>query len=333
MVDYYATLEIARGATDTEIKKAYRKLAMKWHPDKNPDQAEEAAARFQELGEAYEVLTDKEKRAVYDAHGYDALVNGAPDGAAGGGGGYVYKQNGKEIFEAFFGTSNPFDAMGFGDAAPFESRLNKEAPTKPPAVLHDLACTLEELYNGCTKRVRVTRQRFPAGAAPEADTQPETVTLTINVQPGWRAGTKVTFPGAGDEAPGSLAPDLVFVIQEAAHTRFTREKANLVYTAHISLADALTECALSVPMLDGRTLSLPCPEVVSPGYEKVIPSEGMPVSKSPGQRGDMLVRFNIIFPKYLPDDRKIKLRALLSGTEPGAEEEEAAPVADIAEEE
>ena len=306
MVDYYGTLEVARGATDTEIKKAYRKLAMKWHPDKNADDPEAAAARFQELGEAYEVLTDKERRAVYDRYGYEALRDGVSDGAGGTSGGYTYRQNGSEIFEGFFGTANPFAALGFGEAAPFASRLQKDAPRQAEPIQHDLLCTLEELFNGCTKRCRVTRQRIMAGGP-----QPETATLTINVAPGWRAGTKVTFPKAGDEAPGTVAPDIVFVIQEAPHGTFTRQKQNLVHVAQISLADALTECALSVPTLDGRVLSLPCPEVVSPGYEKVIPGEGMPLSKAPTERGDLLVRFDILFPTYIPDARKGKLRALL----------------------
>lgn len=76
--NYYETLQISKGSTDAEIKKAYRKLAMKWHPDKNPDIPEEAARKFQEIGEAYDVLSDKEKRGIYDRYGYEGLRDGVP---------------------------------------------------------------------------------------------------------------------------------------------------------------------------------------------------------------------------------------------------------------
>ncbi len=82
-INYYEVLEVAKNASDADIKKAYRRLAMKWHPDKNPDNSEEAAKKFQEIGEAYDVLSDMEKRAIYDRYGYDGLKNGVPNGEGG----------------------------------------------------------------------------------------------------------------------------------------------------------------------------------------------------------------------------------------------------------
>ena len=102
--DYYEDLELSRSASDAEIKRAYRKLAMKYHPDKNADTKEEAAARFQAVSEAYAVLSDLEKKAIYDQYGYEALRDGIPDSNGGNTGGWNYKQNGAEIFEQFFGT-------------------------------------------------------------------------------------------------------------------------------------------------------------------------------------------------------------------------------------
>ena len=102
------------------------------------------------------------------------------------------------------------------------------------------------------------------------------------------------------------------MLTEKPHTKLVREGANLVFTKKISLADALTDCSIEVPTLDSRVLSIPCPEVVPPGYEKVVAGEGMPFSKKPGTRGDLIIRFNIVFPEYLSDDKKSQLRKLLA---------------------
>ncbi|CAM9393177.1 unnamed protein product, partial [Phaeothamnion confervicola] len=135
--------------------------------------------------------------------------------------------------------------------------------------------------------------------------------LVITVKPGWKKGTRVTFPSEGDEAAGMVPADVIFVVAEKNHARFVREGSNLVHTCTLSLADALTECVLQVPTLDGRKLSLACPEIVSPGYEKIIPGEGMPLSKQPHQRGNLVIRFKLVFPVFLPDDKQKQLRELL----------------------
>ena len=104
------------------------------------------------------MLSDKQKRAIYDQFGYEALRDGltGPDG--GSQGGYSYKQNAGAIFERFFGTANPFADFGFGDSTPFAARLKKPGPRKMPPVNHDLFCSLEELFNGCTKKLNITRK-------------------------------------------------------------------------------------------------------------------------------------------------------------------------------
>lgn len=311
--EYYSILGVPRGASDAEIKRSYRKLAMKWHPDKNPSNSEEAAEKFQSIGEAYDVLSDKEKKAIYDQYGYEALRDGVPDtsGPAANSGGYKYAHNAEEIFQNFFGTENPFADFGFGQSVPFASRLRQPGPVKAEPVVKDLKCTLEELFNGCVKRYNATRKRFTE----EGDLIDEIKTLTINVKPGWKKGTKITFGCEGDEGPNMIPADLVFVLAEIKHAQLVRESNNLVYTAKIGLVDALTDCTIDVPTLNGRSLSVACPEVVSPGYEKVLPGEGMPLSKKPGTSGDMIIRFCIVFPQYLPFDKKAKLRKILSSNE------------------
>ena len=171
-------------------------------------------------------------------------------------------------------------------------------------------CSLTELYNGCTKSFNVKRKRFNA----DKELVDNEKILTINIKPGWKQGTKITFPAEGDESVDSTTPDIVFVIQEKPDPKlgYCREGSNLIYTYQISLADALSDCSLQVPTLDDRLLSFACPEVVSPYYEKKINGEGMPISKSPGSKGDLIIRFHILFPKYLNGTKKLKIRELIA---------------------
>ena len=312
--DLYKILNVARAASEAEIKKAYRKLAMKWHPDKNPENAEEAAQKFQDIGEAYSVLSDKAKKAIYDQYGYEALRDGVPDDQGGMRGGWSYKQNAKEIFENFFGTANPFADFGFGDSVPFATRLRKVGPKKMDPIARALDCTLEELFNGCVKKFHVTRKRLKEvadeGAAPEY--VDETKALTVSVKPGWKKGTKVTFANEGDAAPNVVPADIIFTLNELKHDVFSREGTNLVFVATITLSEALCGTTVEVPTLDGRKLAVSCPEVVSPGYEKTVPGEGMPLSKTPDQRGNLIIRFHIVFPKYLEQAQKDTLKKVLA---------------------
>jgi DnaJ-class molecular chaperone len=227
--------------------------------------------------------------------------------------GYQYKENAQEIFEKFFGTANPFAAFGSAEAMPFAKKLAKPGPKKLDPVLIDLDCSLAELYNGCLKKVEITRKRFDAEGIMFDDFKQ----LSINVKAGWKKGTKVTFPNEGDEALGCLPADVIFVIQENNRDTpaFVRDGNNLIYTHKLPLSDALTDCSLIIPTLDGRLVSLACPEVVSPYYEKFIPGEGMPISKKPGQKGDMVIKFHILFPKYLNGVKRIKIKELLANEE------------------
>jgi DnaJ family protein B protein 4 len=217
------------------------------------------------------------------------LFTAAPDNRfclVGARGGYSYQGNAQEIFENFFGTTNPFATFGFGDNMPFASKLNKPGPKKLDPVTHQLPCTLTELYNGCIKKFNVTRKRFNNNR----ELMDETKLLTITIRPGWKKGTKITFPGEGDEGTGTLPPDVVFVVDEVIEpgSCFTREGNNLIYTYKLSLSDALTDCSLQIPTLDMRMLSIACPEVVSPYYEKLIP-------------GSLVTDISLLFTVFISD--------------------------------
>lgn len=179
---------------------------------------------------------------------------------------------------------------------------SRQGPMKASPIKRTLACTLEELATGCSKRVKVTRQR---------EGRPEEKVLEITVKPGWKKGTTVTFENEGDESPGILPADLQFVIGEKEHDRFTREGDNLILNTRVSLGDALGGTTLAVKTLDGRVLNLNVTEIITPNYTKTIKGEGMPKSKV-GGKGDLLIRFNIAFPLSLPEEKRRQIKALLS---------------------
>ena len=185
----------------------------------------------------------------------------------------------------------------------------RRGPRKAEPVRRQLNCTLEELYSGATKRIRVTRQRLNPD---NQSTREEAKVLEIQVRRGWKKGTKITFENEGDEAPGVVPADIVFVIGEKPHPRFTREDNDLVHTARITLLQALTEFTLELNTLDGRTLSIPCNEVIRPNSHKVVRGEGMPLPKNPSQRGNLIVKFDIAFPSHISEDKRALLRRALA---------------------
>ncbi|CEP01267.1 hypothetical protein PBRA_001873 [Plasmodiophora brassicae] len=338
--DYYKILGVNRDASEDEIKKAYRKQAMIWHPDKNADKPEVAKQKFQDIAEAFEVLHDKDKRAVFDRYGEEGLkqapvLQGIPDGTGGQTGGYTFRGNPQDIFEQFFagfggggglddifmhgGMGGPrgragsggmpgfggFGGSGFG-GSPFGARA---APSKPEPHVTQVPVSLEDLYTGFSKKLAVTRKRpTPDGRGVRDD---KTV-LIIDGQKGWKSGTKVTFENEGDQFPGTEAGDLTFVITEKPHMRFKRDGNTLIYRAAISLRDALCGANIEIITLDGRTIKLNTADsVLSPTSVKYIKGEGMPMSRSPTEKGDMKVEFDIKFPKTLPDATKAQLHGLL----------------------
>ena len=212
----------------------------------------------------------------------------------------------RDLFRAFFGTSNPFAAGGpdgFGPAGGFAGFGGPSGPKKGETRHFPLPLTLEELATGVTKKLKITRKR--GGADVEK-------LLEVVVKPGWKKGTAVTFECESDEVPGEVPADVQFVVAEKPHDRFVREGNDLVMSVRLPLAEALCGVRMEVPALDGRTLSLAVPEVITPGYEKRIKGEGMPISKAPGQKGDLLMRFEVVFPALVKESSKAQLKVLLS---------------------
>jgi DnaJ homolog subfamily B member 4 len=316
--DYYKILDLPKNADDDTIKKAYKKLALKWHPDRNPSNKEGAEQKFKEIAEAYEVLSDKNKRAIYDQFGEEGLKaeasGGTPDMSGGFGGGFpggfpgfggggttftfrsggggrrgFRPSNADDVFKQFFGGSSPFDDMEEDDG--FHGGFfggGRRASGAPSLVRKTLPVTLEELYTGTTKKLKVSRKT-------RSGTSTEKI-LTVTIKPGWKSGTKIRYSGEGDELPDGSHQDLEFVIEEKPHPVFTRDGDDLKIATRLSLAEALTGFSRTVKTLEGKEIVIANNRITQPGQEMRFPGRGLPNQKDPSQRGDLVVLCQVDFP-------------------------------------
>jgi len=224
---------------------------------------------------------------------------GGPGGMPGGFGGGIFS-GGMPHAHAQPGTSRKRPGSPNGAAA--ANRLPDEY-TRP------IRLSLEDLFNGTTKRLRIGRKL--------EDGQTEDKTVEIHVLPGWKSGTKVRFKAAGNERTDGTAQDVVFIVEELPHSRFTRSGDDLIYHAPLPLLEALAGNGgtTSVEGIDGKRIQLSIPKsVVRPGQESRVTGEGMPIRKdgaSGKRRGDLIVKWDIKFPDRLTDSQKEGLRKVL----------------------
>ncbi|CAF3535051.1 unnamed protein product [Adineta steineri] len=310
--DAYQVLQINRSAKDNDIKSAYRRLALKYHPLKNPNDPN-AYDKFNDLAVAYDILSDHTRRAVYDQYGEEGLRNGVPIGSNNEWSeGYVFHGDPDKVFRDFFGGDNPFAEfyasadqdrnLGFGGV---DGRGRKK---KDPPIVRDLLLSLEDCYHGAIKKIRISRRVLNDDGI--TSTIREKI-LSITVKRGWLPGTKVTFEDEGDQGPNNIPSDLVFIVTDKPHANFRRENADLIYTAKINLGHALTGITLHIEHLDGRTLDIPINEIVRPGYKKRIPSQGMPLMTNPEKYGDLIIEFDVEYPRALNSDQKLYIKEAL----------------------
>ena len=305
MRNYYDILGVQKNATTDDIKKAYKKLAIKHHPDKNGN-SDESKHLFQEISEAYEVLSDDEKRKMFDMYGEEGLKGGGIPGNAAGGNPFVFRTGGggmpfnftshdpSDIFNQFFGTNSPFDVDN--EDSPFAGMNGFPQRKKRSSIEKEFQCSLEELYNGTVKKMAVTRL--------DSNNKEERKILEIPVKPGFKEGTKITFEKEGDRIPGTIPADIIFKLKEKPHEIYKREGDNLVMNVKLNLEEALSgETKILIKTLNSRKFYLKITHVISPDYIHILKNEGMPI-KQTGKFGDLLIKFDIKFPKKLSESQK-----------------------------
>ncbi|XVE75173.1 hypothetical protein DITRI_Ditri12bG0074400 [Diplodiscus trichospermus] len=211
----------------------------------------------------------------------------------------------ENIFAEFFGGS---EKKFYGDGGVGSQRNKKAAPVESK-----LVCSWEELYKGGSRNFRISRTVPDEFGCRKPKTVEEI--LKIDIKPGWKKGTKITFPEKGNHEPGVTPADLIFVVDEMPHLIYKRDGNDLVVNRKISLLEALTGINLSLTTLDGRSLTIPVPDIVKPGHEVVILNEGMPISKGPSQKGHLKIKLYIVFPSRLSAEQKSDLKRALGRTD------------------
>ncbi|KAH8502033.1 hypothetical protein H0E87_016702 [Populus deltoides] len=291
---YYEVLGVSKSASQDDLKKAYRKAAIKNHPDKGGD-----PEKFKELAQAYEVLSDPEKREIYDQYGEDALKEGM-----GGGGGGAHDPF--DIFQSFFGGGNPFGDIYNGTSKKLSLSRNvicskcKGKGSKSGASSKCAGCQ----GSGMKVSIRhlgpsmIQQMQHPCN---ECKGTGETI------------NDKDRCPQCKGEKPDTVTGDIVFVLQQKDHPKFKRKGDDLFVEHTLSLTEALCGFHFVLTHLDGRQLLIKSQpgEVVKPDQFKAINDEGMPMYQRPFMRGKLYIHFSVDFPDSLSTDQCKALEAVL----------------------
>ena len=345
--DYYEILGVSKTATADEIKKAYRKVAIQFHPDKNPDN-KEAEEQFKEAAEAYEVLSDADKRAKYDRFGHARPGNGGFGG---------HEMNMEDIFSQF----GDIFGGGAGGGSPFESFFGGSSrggrrQRKGSNLRIKLKLTLEEVAHGVEKKIKVNRlvraegvtfktcttcqgsgqvrkvvntmlgQMVSASTCPTCDGSGQVIEkrpagvdssglvskeeiLSVKIPAGVADGMQLSMSGKGNEAPGGgVAGDLLILIKEQEDKALKRDGNNLVYDLYISFIDAAIGTSIEVPSVSGKVKIK-----IDPGTQsgKILRLRGKGLKDVNGyETGDQLIYVNVWTPKKLTSEERAKLESL-----------------------
>lgn len=280
-MDYYSTLGLSRGASDEEIKKAYRKLAMKHHPDRGGDQN-----KFKEISTAYEALSNPEKRRIID-------MGGDPNAQPGAGGFHP----GGNPFEFHFNSGNfddIFGGFGFGGFARQPMRRNKSLNI-------NVEVTLEDVLIGKDINAEIS---IPGG---------KNKIINIQIPPGIEHGQQIRYEGMGDDSIAGLRPgDLIVNVYVRPHQTFVREGTSLVLEKQVDAWDAMLGTSVEIFTLDKKTLSITVPPGTQPDTVFSCKGEGLPHMRT-RQRGNLLLKIKVTIPKNLTSEQLETIKQLKQG--------------------
>ena len=285
--DYYQLLGVDRSATADQIRKAYRKLARTYHPDVN--KSSEAATKFAEVTEAYEVLSDAKKRKAYDRFGHAGVGVGAGGFSPGGWstnvgpGGGVDAGDFADAFEQFFGA---------GGGSPFGGRVSPTAQPRPVPkrgrdLTHSLSVSFMTAARGGSEQVRIS----------SGDSGMQTI--SVKIPPGTQPGVKLRIKGRGQAGSSGGQPgDLILTVTAGHHPYFRREGLDLLIDVPITIAEAVLGVAVTVPLLKG-CVQIKFPSGTSSGQRLRVPGKGLQDAK--GEYGDFLAVVQIVAPESLSE--------------------------------
>lgn len=299
--DYYQILGVKKDASTEDIKKAYRKLAMKYHPDhtKGDKAAEE---KFKKISEAYAVLSDKEKRKEYDTFGAE---------------GFQQRFTQEDIFRGFdfsdifreFGFGGDFFSgrgrgsgirFNFGGGGPFGSQSQQQARMKGADLVYELPLTLQEVAGGTSKTVTLQHQGHSEK-------------ITVKIPKGLISGKQLRLTGKGNPSPYGGPPGDLFIKSKLLNDPvYHAENYDLQMTQELKLSEAILGAHISVPTIDGKQLNLKIPPGTKPGTKMRLSGHGLPHMKS-SKKGDLYVKIQLKLPRKLTDEQK-KLIAQLAAT-------------------
>lgn len=300
--NYYQVLGVNEKASQEEIRKAYRGLQMKWHPDKNLGNPE-AITMTQKLNEAYETLGDEQKRADYDR-----MKSGNPFINIGGGGGGRHPQNVDEIFSMFFGGAPifPFPQMHNmtgGNIHIFHNGEFVQVLQKPPPIFKTVVIGMEQVQMGASISLEIDRCIMKTGAH-------EKETIQVTIPKGVEDNEIIVIKDKGNMLNDTVKGDVHIVVSIENNTLFKRAGLDLILEKNITLKEALCGFSFEITYLNGKsyTLNNARGNVIPPEYKKVYPNMGLTRDE---QKGNMVIHFHIQFPEKLTEEQIVELEKSL----------------------
>ena len=304
----YGVLGINKSASSEEIKKAYRKLAMKWHPDRNSSNKEYASQKFKKISNAYNILSDKKKKKNYDDFGVTDQNES--------------EINPEDIFKEMFNKRgvNNFTSFnrGFNDGFDFESIFNKFSQNqdfnqdsygnfkdvkRSRKVTKEILIDLEDLYKGISKKIKITSSKLNGSK--------EEKILDIPIKAGYKEGTKITYTGVGNENINSPPDDIVFIIKEKKHPIYKRDGNNLIIDVKISFKDIVNNKKIEIQTIDNQKTEFvfDFDSITNWNVTKIIRNKGMPYrnrnKSNKLEYGDLIMNVFVEFPQLNNYQRKV----------------------------